>query len=699
MARRRDPKTEKIRDMVKPARGEKLDKMLHAWLRDSLDAAWLNDRLRREDERVAQGKTPSDDLASIPPWLREAGLNTIFQMCERLIGSVKSRPMGVKVYARGGHDRNLLKIAGKRDTQIAAAVSATNLNYHVGRAVEDAVYSGQGFVRFGLEDAPGGRLNYKAFYSHWGGEIVDMLNVDDDTLAASQYHMSVRWMDMHQLAVMYPEHSKKLERMMQEGVGGPSQSRPADIRRRQYWYGNRSWIDEETEYGGGYGTAASRNRQGAVLGTAWWWEYEREGGRLATKRLMTAPFLTTPFADEVITLAEPIESLTGIIPVMQLLSGRYRDTGMPFPPVVRLPRGNERVMQYLLRGALFLMGRSLYMFTKEAVPTEGDDNTLMDPTKWLKMLKDADESPTRAIEVASLRAEHFQRISLSDEAKIAVEMLNFMRDVNQGMMPEHPSLRGDKTGVTAAAALREYANNAMLGHQKLLESWKLAYERFGMYSLEALRLAEDILPAGGVVTPDGRMNMRAADYDDVQVTLEELNAGQFGIAVRAEERKESDQYRASLKGEIVKMLSVMAPEVAPAVAMIAWKSEIPEDAVVDEIIEMMALMGYPVPESLMDPALRDKVAKMGDQKSRQEAELKKRALMRESAEIYKTLMQGAKASAESGKTAADAENEAMGVDGKPGGAGAGGVNDDERGKLLMAIQALRQAGGGMGNGA
>ena len=690
MARAKDKKSEKVHEMSQPRRGDALGKMLLAWLRDSIDATWLNDRLRREDERIAQGKTPSDDLASVPDWLREAGLNTIYQMCERLIGSVKARPMGVKVFARGGHDRRLLKIAGKRDTQIAAALSATKLDYHVGRAIEDAVYSGQGFVRFGLEDAPGGRLRYKANYSHWGGEITDMLNVDDDTLGGSQYHMSVKWMDMPALYAMYPEHAGRLEKLMQEGVGGPSQARPADVRRRQYWWGARSWIDEETEWGGGFGTAASRERAGAVQGTAWWWEYERKNGRLATKRLMTVPFLTTPYADEIVLLAEPLESVTGIIPVIQFLSGRYKDTGLPFPPVVRLPRGNERIMQYLLRGALFLMGRSLYMFTKEAVPREGDDNTMMDPTKWKNMLKSADESPTRAIEVESLSPNHFLRVPLDKEAKNAVEMLTFMKELNMGMMPEHKSLLGNSSGVTAAAALREYANNALLGHQKLLETFNLGYERFGEYTLEALRAAEDILPSGGALMRDGRLSRRGEAYDDVHVTMEELEQGQFGVAVRAEERKDSDQYRAALKQEVVKMISVMAPEIAPALAIIAWQTEMPEDAVLSDVIEMLALRGYPMPEGLLDPALAEKVAAMGDEKGKQAAEERMTELMEKRAGIYEKLMKGAKAASESGKTAATAEGEAMAMDGKPGG---GGMADDERGRLLMTIQALRQRSG------
>ena len=646
-----------LRDMAKPKRGAELEKMLWWWLRDSVDHTWANDELRREDERIAQGKTPSDDQASIPAWLREASLNTIYQMCERLIGSVKARPMAVRAFARGGHDLQMMKIAGKRDMQISAALSATNFNYHAGRAAEDAVYSGQGFVRFGLKDAPGGRMRYEARYSHWGGEIVDPLNIDDDTLEYSQFHMSVNWLDMQQLLAMYPEHFDRIKKLCNEGVGGPNQSRPGDVRRRQYWRPDRSWIDQATEWGGGYGVASSRERTGAVLGKAYWWEYERAGGRVASKQLMTAPFLTTPYADEVLLLGEPMESVTGIIPVAQLLSGRYMDSGHPFPPVVRLPRGNERVMQYLLRGSLFLMGRSLFLFTKEAVPEEDGEGTRMDPTKWLNMLQAVDESPTRALELKSMSAEHFQRIDLSPMAAVGVKMLELMKDLNSSMMPEHPGLT-ERSGLTAAAAMREAANNAQLGHQKLLETWQNAFKRFGEYTLETLRHAEDILPSGLAMRENGMRMTRGDLYDDIEITEEELAQGHFGIAVRAEERKETDQYRTAIKQEVVKMLSVVAPDMAVAAALIAWKTEAP-DAEVDELIEMMAKAGYPIPPSMLDPAVAEMVEQMQQERAKDGKEAQMTELMKKRAEAYAKIMQGSKFAAESGITAAQAEMEAQ----------------------------------------
>ncbi len=568
---------------------------------------------RNIDSDYIDGLTPQDDGLSqilgqqmsrfdIP---RHSQMRTNVDWAIGYISSLNlvASVLPVKNYPIENKD-SVMDEADYRRWQIKATWDANKFKTHIDKIIADACISGEGIGR--VEVARSGRsdiLSSRLKWRNWRGVWYDSQSEMDDFKDA-RYLFDLQWQDIDIVSAYHNIPHGDIE--MYSRVPELDRNRDESL----ILMSNDSYDNISSGFTGD-------ERKQVLYGQVWYRDFKE-------RKVKYAPIVVSRDLSEIKFLKAPSSPYEhNSIPYVRLVADRYKKDGLPYSPLTRLRRGQERFMQYPFRAIIELASGRKAIASVDCIPKDENGIPLFSPDEWAKVAKDWLNSPNGILfKRSGLQEDDFQILNNDAVLKNMIDLFTILSQSSEKSgMPIDPGLLGQSTNIHAAVALQEKAKQAHLSLNRLTNNYSNLVEEVGELTLchiiqygEAMEfvspMREDGTVEDEVDKPEGTMSQVRMKY---RITTKNRESG-----------FETEQLKM-----ITEMIKVVPEKLQPAILYIA-NSIVPfgNSGAMKDLAKMLLKEGIDLPDSMLDNQMRKEKKQMAEGQAQQQqeaAEFQKRA--------------------------------------------------------------------------
>ena len=519
------------------------------------------------------------------------------------------------------------------------SVIRANSNYdrEMREILRDAAVSGEGLGKISVRRTLSGAAEIILERRNWRGIWYDHDYTKNDFLQ-SDYLFDLEWHVFDNLKKLYKSD------VMNSWIRMVNEDKNPDHTIAQSIMGasNTGW---KTGWNG-WSRTESDERKKVLYGDAWWRVYTKEN---PMGDVMTAKIIASPDLNHVHILKNKDGESTqrpgykmNTFPYIRIVADRYSETSFPYSPLIRNRRGNEVMMNEMMRGIL-LEAISPKLMIKQGSLPEGVKN----PEQFARslnfwnsefggsiILPEIDETNVKPIDNAK-RMEAMTR---------AYEMLMSEDQRHSGAIDA--SLLGQSTNVSSAVGMQEKTRHARLSIGNLIHGWEYAHKDAGDKILSLIMQFGDTIEYPPFLNAAGAA-MRSPPPMD-------LTQQRVFYSVRVNPSRDVNE---ALNSQIENLVKTIPQIGGPVMAIVNKHQKLIPPEVERELLEVMARAGVPVPMDSFSMAKRKELEQLNQQKQQQEQEARQIENQERMAKIEKDLAEAARARAEAQKLMLESETE------------------------------------------
>lgn len=579
------------------------EKMLGDYLHREREETRVSLHNRKRDADYFDGMTPSNDYMSQEFGYNEhenVKINTIRRNVDWAAGYIKGLKLNSRVVPQSNNEM-ARKYSEYRNWQLTSQWEACKAQRQVDKALEDALITGEGFLRIKTEMVLKNRVRAVVEHKSWKNIFYDRMNMD---LNKARYLFHLSFQSPERLIERYPKHKTKI------------------MEYKTYILNDRG-IDQSEAHE--FRTSdINPNEEHIAFGEAWWREYDENH---PDGKVVYAPIIADEALNKVHLLEPPRSPYTfNKFPFVSIVADRYKRDGYPYSPLVRHSIGIEKVKQYALRSVIEAASRSGAVIDSRAFPDDPD----ISHDQFAQSVADQLSRPkglavVNNLEGVLMRDNHNEMNNMITLFKMLLESSS----VNGIQMD--PALLGSTTNLTAAVAMQEKARHADLSLTKPIESYQSAIEDLGEMMLAMIAQSEMLMEFPAFINDDGEINnMDMTEIEQFGADNKRAIEG-FRFAYRVV----ADQSKTGYEQELLKMITEMAkvaPDLAPGLLLAADRIVPMGKGIFEAMATMVQETGRPMPTNLLPEKLRKRGEEMQQkvqEQEQQKAEMEKQGFMAE----------------------------------------------------------------------
>ncbi|MGI9250309.1 MAG: hypothetical protein ACR2PR_03820 [Pseudohongiellaceae bacterium] len=578
------------------------------WIRTERQDRMESDAARKRDENYIDG-IYEDDSNFEDDYIANIKINRLSPYVNFVAGEMTKRALYPEIFALGGDaNEDFFALMKLRDLQSRALITASEFHSQRSAAIVDALSSGDGWVRYGLRPKPGGGVKIFAKHERWDRIIYDAQGVESTgAIQRCKFIAHFSLIDKMEFISLYPDFADEAESCARAAPRGDKT--PLDPENGYEYFPLADSYNEmgELDYVV-YGVMFFRDPETREI-----WKYPFLTDRGVTKMTQLAP-LTRPYSHH-------------HYPFLRWVSAQYQQSRYPYSPL-RHKVDIERYNQQLLRGIARKIGAKSTIMEEGAIPEGLFGERKLSLGQFAEYIRNENEKAVSVTIVGdgALQGGKIKTTDGSSEANQYANLLQIMMSFESlsGGAP-HPSLTGGG-GTHSAVALREHADNAIMGQRMLFETDKEQLKIAGKMNLYFIEDYEEHLPLLAFMDEDGEQKYlrdELTQSDPMQMRRLRDMITDIGVSVKVVERSPDMATEVlpvvleTLKGSAGNEQLVAITAIA-AFKKIGWSS-----GLVEALTEGYLRAGVDIPDKYLSMRLREEKKKIMENREKQQAKREK----------------------------------------------------------------------------